>query len=218
MDNEFRRVLDECLERIRQGEPVEACLEANPQYAERLAPFLRAASILWDLNPRMPSAATVAAARRRLLERVAAGVGKEDVVRGIFRFAHVAAVTVIAVFVASVGLVAASGPEVFTKPFTGNHEPEVVSFTARVDSFNEHLWSVQKVSGDSLWLWINEDTELQGPSGEPLDQLNVHQGDLVFVKATVDPESNSLDALLVRLLKAADPTPTPTPKPEPTPP
>ncbi len=218
MEKEFRKVLDECLERIGQGERVEACLEANPQYAERLAPFLRAASILWELNPPKPSAATVAAARRRLLERVAAGVGKEDVVRGIFRFAHVAAVTVIAVFVASVGLVAASGPDVFTKPFSGDDKPDVESFTARVVSANQRLWFVDPDEGSHRWVWINEDTELQGPSGEPVDQLSVRRGDRVYLEAKPRPNSNSLDALLARLLMAAEPTPTPTPKPEATPP
>ncbi len=55
-ENEFRKALDECLERIRQGDTVQACLAANPEHAAQLAPFLNSAAIMRKLEPPQPSA------------------------------------------------------------------------------------------------------------------------------------------------------------------
>ena len=112
-DRLFREVLEECLERVRQGDSVEACLAANPEHAAQLGPYLSAASMMRNLTPPQPAAATVANARNRLLARVADGSGKETVMRGIFKFSH-AAVAVAAVFVMSIGFVAAAGSGVLT--------------------------------------------------------------------------------------------------------
>ncbi len=213
MDKEFRGILDECLERIRQGQSVEDCLKAYPQQAEQLGPFLRAASILRGLNPPKPSSSTVAAARRRLLERVSGGMGKEDVVKGIFKLAHVAAITVVTLFVAGMGLVAAAGPGGL---FSGGGEPDGVTFNARVVSFSSRLWFVQRDSGDYVWLWVDE-ARFEDASGRPLEQMSVQRDDRVFVEATADENSaRTFHALLIRMVEEAEPTPTPTPPPEPT--
>jgi hypothetical protein len=42
-ENEFDNILDECLERVIGGEPVERCLSDYPQYAADLEPLLRTA-------------------------------------------------------------------------------------------------------------------------------------------------------------------------------
>jgi len=69
-DDEFRRALDECLERIRQGDTAQACLAAHPEHAAQLAPFLSSAAMMNKLQPPQPTAEAVAKARNRLLARV----------------------------------------------------------------------------------------------------------------------------------------------------
>src|SRR3972149_5241923 len=71
MDREFRKGLDECLGRLSRGDDVRSCLEAYPKYAERLEPYLRAASTLSGLGVPQPTAGAQQAARRRLLNAVA---------------------------------------------------------------------------------------------------------------------------------------------------
>src|SRR3989337_2514697 len=71
LDREFRKGLDECLGRLLRGDDVRSCLEAYPKYADRLEPYLRAASNLRGLNVPRPSAGAQQAARRRLLNAVA---------------------------------------------------------------------------------------------------------------------------------------------------
>lgn len=68
---EFEQVLDVCLDRLRSGESVDACLARYPAHAERLAPLLQLAA---GLQPR-PGPTMSAAGRRavetRLLARAA---------------------------------------------------------------------------------------------------------------------------------------------------
>ncbi|MBN1366741.1 MAG: DUF4382 domain-containing protein [Dehalococcoidales bacterium] len=42
MDNEFERILDECIDRLNRGESIEACLKDYPEQANELAPLLQA--------------------------------------------------------------------------------------------------------------------------------------------------------------------------------
>src|SRR3989304_10567180 len=73
MDSEFRKGLDECLGRLSRGDDVRSCLETYPKYADRLEPYLRAASTLSGLSVPQPSAGAQQVARRRLLNAVAGG-------------------------------------------------------------------------------------------------------------------------------------------------
>src|SRR3989304_1316430 len=82
MDREFRKGLDECLGRLSRGDDVRSCLEAYPKYAERLEPYLRAASTLRGVRLPPPSAGAQRTARRRLLNAVA-GEGPLPRVRGL---------------------------------------------------------------------------------------------------------------------------------------
>lgn len=43
MDNEFNKVLDECIDFINSGEALKVCLDKYPDYAEKLEPLLKAA-------------------------------------------------------------------------------------------------------------------------------------------------------------------------------
>ena len=217
MDKQFRKALEECIERVRQGDSVQSCLMAYPQYADWLAPFLRAAALLWGARPPEPSDEGRATARNRLLERAAEGTGKEAVMHGMFRLAQVAAAVLGALFVASIGLVAAAGPGVFTKPF--GQETATVAFTAEVVSVG-HVVAVNETTllvdrgKDHVYVRLTDKTEVQGPHGEPLERTQIKQGDRIYAKARF-VRDRLFDALLVRLLAAEKPAPTPTPAPEP---
>ena len=53
--NEFHNILDECLQRLVEGENIEACLSRYPQYASELEPLLRTAQATLkaaDIKPR----------------------------------------------------------------------------------------------------------------------------------------------------------------------
>ncbi len=53
--NEFNNILNECLERILQGDTVEQCLRSHPEQAHELEPLLRtalAAKVISDIKPR----------------------------------------------------------------------------------------------------------------------------------------------------------------------
>src|SRR3972149_5260555 len=78
MDSEFRKGLDECLGRLSRGDDVHSCLEAYPKYADRLEPYLRAASTLSGLSVPQPSAGAQHEARRRLLNPGAGGGARGD--------------------------------------------------------------------------------------------------------------------------------------------
>jgi hypothetical protein len=41
MDNDFDRILDECVDRLNHGEAIDACLADYPEQAKKLAPLLR---------------------------------------------------------------------------------------------------------------------------------------------------------------------------------
>src|SRR3990172_3783919 len=216
MEMEFRKALEESLERIRRGETVEACLQSHPQHAGRLESFLRAASIMWDLKPPEPSAAGMAAARSRLLERVAGGWKKQAAVGGMFKFAHAAVMAVVALFVASLGIVAASEGGVF-RPFGGGGDKqEEVAFTATVVSVSEEQLVVMKGRGE-VFLAITDETRFQDESGKPMDGARIQKDDIVHVKAVVSG-GGTFRAPGVQLLAKEqvehDPGPAPTTKPE----
>jgi hypothetical protein len=62
----FESVLDECLAAVRSGEPVQACLERYPRYADRLRPLLQLA----DRISKAPLASPRAAAQARAWQAV----------------------------------------------------------------------------------------------------------------------------------------------------
>ena len=212
-DNVFRWVLEECLELVRQGDSVEACLAANPEHSAQLGSYLSAASMMRKLTPPQPAAATVANARSRLLARVVDGSGKETVMRGIFKFSH-AMMAVGAVFLMSLGLVAAAGSGVLTG---GGNE---VTFNARVVVINSTLAFVQREDDQSyVYLRFNNATRFEDPSGAAITWAGVARNSRVSVEATPSTMARFFDTRVARLMGAAS-TPTaaatPAPTPEPT--
>jgi len=224
-EKNFRTILEQCLDLIRQGSSVEAVLAANPQHAGALAPFLRSADSLRRMSPPQSTSQAMARARNRLLERVEAGTGKESIMQGIWKFANVAAVAVAALFVASMGIVAASGGDILGI----GGDDDGVRFNARVVSMAPTLFYVQREDDSSfVYLNIGNGTRFQDASGHDMDRGGVHRNDGVCVDATPD-RPRFFNARGIRLgacpgpepMHEATPKPEPTdeatPKPEPTP-
>jgi outer membrane biosynthesis protein TonB len=221
-ENEFRKALDECLERIRQGDTVQACLTANPEHAAQLAPFLNSAAIIRKLELPQPSAEAIAKARNRLLARVVEGSGKESVMRGMFKLSH-AAMAVAAVFVMSLGLVAAAGSGML------DGGSNTVSFNARAIVTDATLSFVQREDDQSyVYLRFNNGTRFEDASGAPITSAGIARESRIFVEATPPASGRFFDTHLVRLIGAGStptpaatalptPEPTPAPTPEPTP-
>ena len=215
-DNEFRSALDESLELIRRGGSIEDCLKAYPQHADRLTPFLRSAMTLRGLGVPAPSSAGMQQARNTLLERVVEGKGKEAaIVKGLFKFAHVAGVAVAALFVAGMSFVAAAGPGGLFGGSDSNH----VEFRATVVSMAPTLFYVQNNdNGQYVFLVLSNQTQYQDNNGHAIARTDIHVRDQISVRA--GPSINGprfLDAFMIRLGHApTEPTVAPTDKPEPT--
>ena len=139
--------------------------------------------------------------------------------RGFFRFSH-AAIVVAAVFVTSIGLVAAAGSGVLTG------ESNEVTFNARVVVTKATLAFVQRDDDHSyVYLRFNNDTQFEDASGAAITWSGIARDSRVSVEATPSTKARNFDTRLVRLLGAASkpeptqeakPEPTQAPKPEPT--
>jgi hypothetical protein len=200
-DKAFREALSECLERIRLGDSVEACLEAHPQYAAQLASFLSAASRMKKIVPPQPSAAAMNNARNRLLGLVAEGGGKEAVMKGVFKFSH-AMMAVGAVFLLSLGLVGAAGSGMLGG---GSNS---VTFDARVVSTSQTLFYVQREDDQSfVFLNVNGQTQFEDPNGVAVLWSAVSLKSRVNVEATPAATARFFDAQVIRQVPA---TPSPT--------
>jgi len=73
MNNNFDRIIDECIDRISQGQSVEACLADYPEHVEQLEPLLRTMLQTKEAYSFLPSASAKRAARQRFnvaLERL----------------------------------------------------------------------------------------------------------------------------------------------------
>ena len=66
MISDLDSVLEDCLERLAQGETLQACLTLYPEYAAELKPLLRAAALLEEQADIRPSAAFKARTRAKL--------------------------------------------------------------------------------------------------------------------------------------------------------
>ena len=213
----FKRLLEECLERIRQGDSVQSCLDANVEDAAQLQPHLASAAVFRGL--RVPVVGTgKAVARQRLMQSVAAGTGKEEPVFGVMKFAHVAGAFVGALFLMSVGLVTASGIGGIDSPFGGGGEDhdEILELKGEVLEVSDDRLTIAK--GDhEIEFVVSEDTVFKDENGHEID--GVQQGDFVIVLAKKD--GDVFVAVKVRLLDEdmvhkpdATPKPSATPKPD----
>ncbi|MHC4501423.1 MAG: hypothetical protein ACYS21_20220, partial [Planctomycetota bacterium] len=68
---DFEQVLNICLDRLHDGDPVDACLASYPAHAERLAPLLRVAQFLQAPDGPSMSAEGFDVAQARMRARAA---------------------------------------------------------------------------------------------------------------------------------------------------
>jgi hypothetical protein len=111
MSKGFEKILDECLERLIQGESVEECLARYPEQAAELEPLLRVALMAKEASSVEPRPELKAAARHRFQSAVS-DMGRQRQRRGFalrwrWRWAMAIAV-VLLLFVAGGSTVAAS--------------------------------------------------------------------------------------------------------------
>ena len=229
MDREFRKGLDECLGRLSRGDDVRSCLEAYPKYADRLEPYLRAASTLSGLSVPQPSAGAQQKARRRLLNAVA-GKGPLPRAGGLtwvpapLLRAGTVAVALLMFMIAAIGASAAlGGGDAVNDVLNALHLPspigggghgddEGVELRGRVISVSRFGFALLS-EGDVLFVRYSDDTKFEDADGEPISREELAPGMDVFVRATPRDTERYFDARFVRIGEAH---PTPTPEPEPT--
>src|SRR3990170_4776671 len=186
MDREFRKGLDECLGRLSRGDDVRSCLEAYPKYAERLKPYLRAASTLRGLSVPRPSAGMQQAARRRLLNAVA-GDGPLPRAGGLtwvpapLLRAGTVAVALFMFMIAAIGASAAlGGGDAVNDVLNALHLPSPiggdehgddgsVELSGRVISVSRYGLGLRS-DDDVLFVWYSDDTEFEDADGEPISR------------------------------------------------
>jgi cell division septation protein DedD len=233
-DREFREVLDECLARLSRGDDVRSCMETYPQHAKKLESYLRAASTLRGMEVPQPSGGAQQAARQRLLATAAAGassgppLGLAWLPAPLVRMGTVA-LALVMFLIATVGASAFFGGDAFVddvltslhlpSPIGGGDDeagPEMVEFSGRVISIGQSGLAL-RTDDDVVIFWYSQDTEFEGPDGEPISRDEVVRGVDAFVRALPQDGSEHFDALLVRIVDDGEvPEPTPTPEPEPT--
>jgi hypothetical protein len=69
MLNEFERILDDCIDRINNGESIQSCMSRYPQYSEQLEPLLKASLRTKSVYSSAPSTRKILA-RQRFIERM----------------------------------------------------------------------------------------------------------------------------------------------------
>ena len=113
MAERFENILDECIERLLQGESVEQCLERYPEHAVQLEPLLRVAKATRETSSVEPRPEFKAQARYQIESLLhakgqKAGPRRLPLVSWVPRWAVVVAAVFLVILLAGSGTVAAS--------------------------------------------------------------------------------------------------------------
>ena len=113
MAERFENILDECVERLLQGESVEQCLERYPEHAVQLEPLLRVAKATRETSSVEPRPEFKAQARYQIESLLhakgqKAGPRRLPLVSWVPRWAVVVAAVFLVILLAGSGTVAAS--------------------------------------------------------------------------------------------------------------
>ena len=113
MAERFENILDECIERLLQGESVEQCLERYPKHAVQLEPLLRVAKATRETSSVEPRPEFKAQARYQIESLLhakgqKAGPRRLPLVSWVPRWAVVVAAVFLVILLAGSGTVAAS--------------------------------------------------------------------------------------------------------------
>lgn len=219
MDRTPEDILDECIERLIGGEPVEALLAAYPGRAAALMPALRSARLLLSAPAARASDAARLGAMRRMLDQLEASA-KPQVAGGwlgAFRrrpVAFQAAVLAggIALFGAlGVGAAAATGiaPEPVRELFRFSSSSQIrVEFNGVIAAIDADARTLDVAAGgDVRTVRVNASTELTS-GGRGITLADFSPGDPVEVKGTLQSDDTIL-ASRVHLEDDADTTATP---------
>ena len=86
MSKNFYSILDKCLSQIRTGEAdIEGCLGQYPEYADRLRPLLKTASLLWQKPQPQPRPEAISRGEQLMLGRVAEKRSSKALRKGLVR-------------------------------------------------------------------------------------------------------------------------------------
>ncbi|MFC1921039.1 FecR domain-containing protein [Chloroflexota bacterium] len=70
MRSDFKIILEQCIERLRQGSSIEVCLSEYPEYREKLEPLLHMVLRLSAFEEVQPSPEFMASSKERVLDRI----------------------------------------------------------------------------------------------------------------------------------------------------
>ena len=115
-DKEFNNILNECLERLLEGETIEQCLHRYPEQATELKPLLQTALVAKRVSAIQPRADFKARARYQFRSALKEAATKSRPSLGWFpRWATVATIALVLLLVGS-GTVAAAGSSMPDSP------------------------------------------------------------------------------------------------------
>ena len=162
-DKELNRLLDECIDRMNRGEPLEEVLASCPGEAERLRPLLEAAYGLKDTVEPVATPESKRTNRRRLQQ--ALNARREKVERRGWSFAPivpmvgrqaalVAVSSVLLVALVAVGLVSVLTGGVVISPPTGinNAGGEIAAFESEA-ALVAYLQETEELYSHGAWGW-----------------------------------------------------------------
>lgn len=79
INRDFKKVLDECIDRMNSGETPDECIKHYPEYAEKLEPYLRTVSVFQSRSAFVPSASAREKGREKLCQAITEHRRKEQV-------------------------------------------------------------------------------------------------------------------------------------------
>jgi hypothetical protein len=200
----LEEILDECLDRVRLGEPVERVLWSHPDHAEALRPLLEGAVRLGDVRFPEPQPGARVAAERRMAQEVERGRAPRPGWLGSFSrwplaFRAVAVSgAVLALGAAGIGASAAAGnaPQPVRSLFGISSSSIRVEFDGTIETIDGSILTVA-TGADVRTVVVDGHTEITR-GGDAIGLADLAPGDAVEVKGTLQPD-NTILATRVRL-------------------
>ena len=195
MRQDFNEALDQCLQLLRLGTPVDECLDVFPEHRTRLRPLLDIASRLKQVAPPLPSVDGYSGGRQALLSFLnqmaqsgaANGHGPLSWLRStsiIYRTAAVGAV--VALMGSALTVTTAASPATIASQvrdlFIAQPDPAtpVTTLSGHIASLDGPRLRLNTASG-TIDVALRQDTIIRAPSGQQLASRDLQEGYLVEV-------------------------------------
>ena len=221
----FEELVDRAVERLLDGEAVEAILASYPAHAAGLAPVLQSAGLLMTAPRSHANAAGRTKAMRRMLDQLeATGVGTRSGggIMSIFKsfrgrplaFQGLAAASALVVF-GALGLGASAATGTTPEPVRdllgiASNSTIHVEFTGTIVSVEPGAGTLTvSANGDIRTVTVNDSTDL-ADSGDAITLNDLAAGQTVEVEGTLQPD-NSIIAAKVHIEDPDDAPPAATP-------